>query len=242
MRFTSESNSDGVVERLFTVDDIPGVMWSPADAPEEHPLVLIGHGGGQHKKAPGVVARARSYVCHGGLTAVAIDAPAHGDRQKTEADEQHQIAVRQLIAAGEPAFEQIVRYNAIIAERAVSEWQAVLDALEVGAALPVGYWGVSMGAAIGVALAATEPRITAAVLGLIGNDALAAQAARVTIPVEFLLQWDDELVPRALGLALFDAFASQEKTLHANPGRHQNVPTFEIESSQRFFARHLLKS
>jgi hypothetical protein len=48
-----------------------------------------------------------------------------------------------------------------------------------------------------------------------------------------------ELVPRGWGLALFDAFASAEKTLHANPGRHAEVPRFEVESSLGFFGRHL---
>jgi hypothetical protein len=67
-------------------------------------------------------------------------------------------------------------------------------------------------------------------------------AAHVTVPVEFLLQWDDELVPRDSGLALFDAFASQERTLHANPGRHMDIPAFELESSERFFLRHLVGS
>ena len=46
----------------------------------------------------------------------------------------------------------------------------------------------------------------------------------ITVPVEFLLQWDDEAVPRDWGLALFGAFASREKTLHANPGRHAAYP------------------
>jgi hypothetical protein len=41
-------------------------------------------------------------------------------------------------------------------------------------------------------------------------------------------------VPRDSGLALFDAFASREKTLHANPGRHAGVPAFELESAERF--------
>ncbi|MFI6063281.1 hypothetical protein [Streptomyces sp. NPDC051286] len=27
----------------------------------------------------------------------------------------------------------------------------------------------------------------------------------------------------------------------ANPGRHTGIPTFELESSQRFFARHLVR-
>jgi hypothetical protein len=30
-----------------------------------------------------------------------------------------------------------------------------------------------------------------------------------------------------------------EKTLHANPGGHFGMPPFEIDSSIRFFARHL---
>jgi hypothetical protein len=77
------------------------------------------------------------------------------------------------------------------------------------------------------------------VFGLADGEALAEAAARISIPVEFLLQWDDELVPRADGLALFGAFGSAEKTLHANPGRHGEVPAFEHDSSERFFARHL---
>ncbi len=98
---------------------------------------------------------------------------------------------------------------------------------------------MSLGSAIGVPFAAAEPRITAAVFGLAGNETLAEAAARVIVPVEFLLQWDDELVPRDSGLALFGAFASREKTLHANPGRHAGVPAFELDSSERFFTRHL---
>jgi hypothetical protein len=37
-----------------------------------------------------------------------------------------------------------------------------------------------------------------------------------------------------------DAFASGEKTLHGNPGRHAGVPAFELDSSERFFIRHLV--
>jgi hypothetical protein len=57
--------------------------------------------------------------------------------------------------------------------------------------------------------------------------------------VEFLMQWDDERVPRAQSLALFEAFASAEKTLHANPGKHAELPAFEDDSTLRFFDRHL---
>ncbi len=110
----------------------------------------------------------------------------------------------------------------------------------LGRARTARYYGVSLGTRIGVPLAAAEPRITAAVFGLADREALAETAARIAIPVEFLLQWDDELVPREEGLALFDAFGSAEKTLHANPGRHGEVPAFELDSTERFFARHLV--
>ena len=144
-----------------------------------------------------------------------------------------------------PIGPQIARDNAGRAARAVPEWRVTLDALQerdgVGVDGPVGYWGVSLGSAIGVPLAAAEPRITAVVFGLAGHHILAEAAARVTVPVEFLLQWDDELVPRESGLALFDAFVSREKTLHANLGRHTAVPAFEMDSSARFFIRHLVE-
>jgi hypothetical protein len=50
---------------------------------------------------------------------------------------------------------------------------------------------------------------------------------------------DDEGNPRDSVMKLFDALGSAEKTLHANPGGHFRVPSFEIDSSVRFFARHL---
>ena len=49
MQFTSETASDGVVEHPFVHDDVPGVVWSPANPSGPCPLVLLGHGGGQHK-------------------------------------------------------------------------------------------------------------------------------------------------------------------------------------------------
>ena len=43
-------------------------------------------------------------------------------------------------------------------------------------------------------------------------------------------------------LWLFDAFASKEKTLHANAGAHKELPRFEADSAVRFFARHFGRS
>jgi dienelactone hydrolase len=242
MRFISETAADGVSERLFTLGDISGVLWSPAGATGHRPLVLLGHGGGQHKKAPGLVTRARRFVTACGYTVAAIDAPGHGDRPRTREFDWLLAGTRERIAAGGPAGPEMARFNTALAAWAVPDWQATLDALQGPGQAgpgPVGYWGVSMGSGIGIPLAAAEPRITAAVFGLAGGDALAGPASQVTVPVEFLLQWDDEMVPRDAGLALFSAFASPEKTLHASPGRHGEIPAFELDSSQRFFTRHL---
>lgn len=242
VEFGKERLEGGVRERLFTVGQVPGVLWTSADADGSRPLVLLGHGGGQHKKGPAVLARARAYVSSCGFAAAAIDAPGFGDRPRTERDQQFVTEVRARIAAGQPALEMIAGYNAEVAEGAVPDWQATLTALQALPEItpgPAGYFGLSLGTGIGVPLVAAEPRITAAVLGLMGHETLAEAAAGITVPVEFLLQWDDEIVPREAGLALFDAIGSAEKTLHANPGGHMDVPMFEVDSSERFFARHL---
>ncbi|NDL59274.1 dienelactone hydrolase family protein [Phytoactinopolyspora mesophila] len=242
MRFTSEESSAGVCEQLFTLDEIPGVLWTPEGAAGTRPLILMGHGGGEHKKAPGIVSHAHRFVAEYGFAVAAVDVPGHGDRPTEE--EYNRIAAenRARVEAGEELAPLVAGFQALVARQTVPEWQAVLDAIQrlehVGAG-PVGYWGVSLGCGLGVPFVATERRVRAAVLGLGGALASASAAAKISVPVEFLLQWDDERVPRAQGLALFDAIASAEKTLHANPGKHDEIPAFEIDSTLRFFARHL---
>jgi cephalosporin-C deacetylase-like acetyl esterase len=245
VQFTAETSSNGVVERDFTVGEIPGVLWSPASGSGRAPLVLMGHGGGTHKKWPAMTGRAHRLVIGAGFHVACVDAPGHGDRPRTAHDEKEIAALYAARAAGEPEGPIVVRYNAHLAERAVPEWQAALDALqelpEIGAEGPVGFYGLNMATAIGVPLTAADPRITAAVFGLHWPDALAEAARRISIPIEFALQWDDEHIPREAGLALFDAFASKEKTLHANTGSHKELPRFEADSAVRFFARHLTR-
>ena len=111
MRFTSQASSGGVFEQSFSLGEVPGVLWTPEGADGTRPVILMGHGGGQHKKAPD-----------------------------------------------------------------------------------------------------------------------SAPARPATGGVAWL---------RAQCLALFDALGSADKTLHANPGRHGDLPSSETGSSLRFFARHL---
>jgi dienelactone hydrolase len=238
MGYTTDTTYDGIREREFTVRDIPGVLWTPVSAGEHTPLVLLGHGGGLDRKSPPMTGRARRLVA-AGLACVCIDAPGHGSRPRTAEDSRDILLMRQARADGSSVGPLVVRYNSRLAERAVPEWQLTIDALADEEFGPIGYAGVALGTAIGVPLAAVDPRITAAAFGLCWPDNLLAPARQITVPVQYAMQWDDELISRHAALALFDAFGSAEKSLHANPGRHGDFPPHEVESSVRFLLRHL---
>ncbi|MEV4569958.1 alpha/beta hydrolase [Nonomuraea sp. NPDC049419] len=243
MRITSDTVTDGIREQPFTIGEIPGVLWTPAGASGPRPLVLIGHGGGQHKKGWEVVSRAFPYVTTCGFAVAAIDAPGTGDRPEHPEIRRLVAQIQEREAAGLPFGPAWPALNETVAAQLIPDWRTTLDALQkldhVGDRHPVGYYGLSAAGEMGIRLVAAEPRITAAVLGLIGSEWLIDTAARITIPVEFVLQWDDEGQPRDSVMRLFEALGSAEKTLHANPGGHFRVPSFEIDSSIRFFTRHL---
>ncbi len=90
-------------------------------------------------------------------------------------------------------------------------------------------------------LAAAESRIVAASFGGGFVDDNVIRAARqVTIPVDYQIPpWDDADFDRASAMALFDAFGSKEKTLHAYPGRYHPIPEHLRDEAARFLARHL---
>jgi hypothetical protein len=244
MQFTSETSSNGVIERHFILDDITGVLWSSTSGTDGSPLLLAGHSGGMHKKAPGLVASALHSVTNYGLTVAAIDAPGHGDRPRNLRDQQWAEAIHQARAAGESITQIVIDYSSSLAERAVPEWQATLDALqalpEIGAETPIGYAGVTLGVVTGLTLTAVEPRIAAASFGAVFvDDALIEAARKVTIPVEYRIPWDDEEFDRVAGIALFDAFGSGDKSLYARSGRYHPVPEYVRDGSARFFVRNL---
>src|SRR4051794_32722746 len=104
MEFTSEQRlDDGVLERGFTLGEIPGVLWTPGSA--SAPLILIGHSGGLNRGLPRVVARARHSAAQYGFAAAAIDAPGHGDRPRSAVDERAGAGLRGAVEAGEPVDE-----------------------------------------------------------------------------------------------------------------------------------------
>ena len=242
LHLISHTTTDGVTTRELVLGDVTATLWAPEDAAPGTPLVLLGHGGGrQHRHHPAMTGRAR-LLTDVGFRALALDVEGHGPRPRPPGDEAEVAGLHAARKAGEPIGPIVERYNADLARRTVPEWRALLAGLlavpEIGDA-PVAYWGITLGTAIGVPLVAVEPLVRAAVFGLFWSSTLIEAARRITVPVEFGLQWDDEHIPRDGGLALFDAFASTEKSLHVNAGAHMAFPRFEAASAVRFLERHL---
>lgn len=226
--------SDGVEEREFVLDrgagPIPGVMWAPAGGPAER-LLMLGHGGTADKRADYIVEVARLAVGRG-FAALAIDGPGHGDRSFDD------------ITADLDGFAEVWRRGGGT-EGVVDDWMATLNFVESEEGTrPTAWWGLSMGTMMGLPVVANDPRISLAVLGLMGTwgpngDDLRRLAPEVRCPLRFLVQWDDELIARDRCFELFELLGSRRKTLHANPGAHAEVPVMEVVGSVDYLDRHL---
>ena len=242
MHVTSDQRlDDGVRERGFTLGAVPGILWTPGSGSAPAPLILMGHPGGLSTMYPRLAARARQAVA-AGFSAATLELPGSGDRPRSAAADGARADLRRTLQAGDPVPGELVdRLVLPLVEQAVPEWQAVLDALLPlpGIGGPAGYSGGVV--AIGVRLARVEPRVSAAVLfaGSYVPRVILEEARQVTIPLQVLLQWDDEGNDRQQALDLFDALGSKEKTLHANMGGHTGVPPWENDAGNRFFRRHL---
>ncbi len=238
----------GVTERDFVLQldgrKVPGVLWMPEQHAGPMPLVLLGHGGSGHKREQYIASLARRLVRHLGFAAAAIDGPDHGDRRDDGGLDRDRVwAERQARRTGPDHTDAMV-----------ADWKATLDWLQAELEVSgVGYWGLSMGTAYGLPFVAAEPRIQAAVLGLNGAPVeptddvyrernrrrFNADAPRITVPLLFIAQWDDELAPRDAAFHLFGLFGSEKKTMHVNPGLHAAVPPAEFDASEQFFLHWL---
>lgn len=222
---------------------VPAVMWMPSgsDATTPVPLVLLGHGGGGHKRAPTITKMAEGLATEHGIASLAIDGPVNGDR------EANNDAAAELRRIDRHAYRR--KYYMEKYDEMVADWQAALD---VACAEPginagqIGYWGLSMGMRFGAPLVASEPRIKAAVLGLFGyrqgaeeNQRVYNAAAEIKVPVLFIQQLQDDEVSQGAYYELFRRIGTDDKRLHANPGRHAAVPKSELEASRLFLARKL---
>lgn len=243
MSWNGQDNiSASIIERGFTIDVdervVPGVYWRPVGADADR-LVLLGHGGTAHKKTEYIEQVAHG-LCGLGIAAMAIDGPGHGDRPSA-------VDFSAGSASADPA-EFARRWNSDGGTQSVvADWKAALDFLEASeGGRTTGWWGLSMGTMMGLPVCVAEERVKVAVLGLMGGwgpnaDDLVRTAPELAIPVRFLVQWHDEIVPRDKCLDLYDALGTAKKSMHVNPGAHSAVPTFEVIASIEYLAHHLAK-
>ncbi len=238
MSFVDEQREGALVKREFDLDRdgrlVSGVLWQPDDVAPGAPLVCCGHGAsGDRHQAP-IPWLARRLAGEHGCFVLSIDGPVHGRRFRAP--------------GGRESFWPEWRREGSV-EDMIADWQYALDHVaalpEVGSG-PIGYWGLSMGTIFGAPFVAVERRVEVAVLGLMGitgpdhyRPRISAAAQAITCPVLFLCQLEDELFSREEYLALFDAFGSTDKRLHANPGLHPAVPVEELEHSIDFLVGHL---
>src|SRR6185312_12240769 len=89
---------DGVLERRFTFDSIPGILWTPEASPAPTPLILLGHPGGLDRMYPRLLGRARHCVSEG-FAAAAIELPGAGERPRSADAEQARADLQRAIRA-----------------------------------------------------------------------------------------------------------------------------------------------
>jgi dienelactone hydrolase len=241
LRWTDDGKRNAAVcERDFTIERhgkaIPGVVWQQLQATGARPLVLMGHGGTGDKRSAKMLRMAEIFTTGYGWWAAAIDGPVHGARGPVTDSAYRQMWTRPTVV-----------------QDMIDDWTTVLDALTLLDEIDktrIGYWGVSMGTMFGLPYVASDARIRAAVLGKAGMRGSSVQrsgidqhfkvyAARVTVPVLFNIQWDDERFDRDGQIELYEALSSSDKRLHAYPGRHADDGPEALESSAAFLHRYL---
>lgn len=218
---------------------VTGALWLPETHEEHTPLILCGHGAsGDRYQAP-IPHLAGRFLREKGFATLAIDGPVHG--------------LRQVGPGGREALADEMQRPGFI-EDMVEDWLLALDTVAGEKAIgtgALGYFGLSMGTIFGLPLLAEANSrdliFNASTLGLAGTagvgayvgERLEAAARQVVHPVLFLMQLEDEIFPREGYLTLFDALASTDKRLHANPGLHPEIPSEEIDHAFQFLAARM---
>jgi len=237
-------NEDGVTERQFNLDGntgtIPGILWTPTQQEHPVPLVLMGHGGSGHKRDDRQLLLGRRFAGAFQIAAVSIDGPFHGDRVSIPLEPRQYQEMMAAVGLDK------------VTDGMIDDWSATFDALsqlEIINAARIAYIGVSMGTRFGLPyVAADGSRLRCAVLGKNGMRAPALlnmaprftqDATKITVPVMFHVQWDDELFPRDGQFELFELLGVHQKRLIAFPGSHSTTAPAAIQAWCEFITHHL---
>lgn len=211
--------------------DITGALWLPDSPVDGKTLVCCGHGASGNRYQAPISQLAERFVS-AELPVLSLDGPVHG--------------LRQIGDGGRTAFfPEYQRDNSLI--DMTDDWTCAIEQIQNEFSVSkLAYFGLSMGSLFGLPLVASRTDVTVVVLGLMGvaanfphGDTLLKAATKIDCPILFLMQLEDELFDRQGYLKVFDAFASKDKRLHANPGLHPEVPAEEIDCTFDFLLAHI---
>lgn len=244
MKFTTETREGALRKRGFALDvagrQVPGVLWTRESAHGRRPLVLVGHGGSQHKGSDTVLDVVGQLVSNNDFAVAAIDGPVHGDRRADGGRDGAKVIVEfRSLWTESPGIESMV-----------ADWRATITAL---ATLPevdvqcIGWFGISMGTAYGLPLCAADTRVRAALLGMWGTShahgaRMVAEARQVRCPVLFQRKLEDERFTPAGQQELFDALGSSHKEMRNYPGGHVNPTGAQLQEGLEFLVKHLSRA
>ncbi len=215
---------------------VPVRLWTPPGATGPMPLVLVGHGGSGHKDSQLVRDIAWPLVRTHGFAVAAIDGPVHGARRAAFSDGPDvRQEFRDLWATGTSI------------PGMVADWRAAMDVLcalpEIDASA-VGWYGISMGTAYGIPLAAADLRIRAAVLGMWGScrpasEQLVTDGPKIHCPVLFQTKAGETLFTVAGQQDIYDHLASPRKEHRVYPGGHTDPKDEQLADIEAFLVREL---
>lgn len=219
-------------------DRVGGRLWLPCGESGEHPLVLLQHGANGSSESAYLEGTGGPWVARGAAVA-SIDFPLHGGRgdQKLAAE----------LAAGFSAAHDDARRDLLVefARQAVIDLERALDALtalDVIDADHIVYAGFSLGAMIGAAFCALDPRPRAAALAL-GGAGLVPEgidpggyiARFAPRPLLLVNAEGDETISRDAALALHRAARPPVEQLWFD-APHEALPGAALKAMWEFLA------